>query len=704
MKRKWTLICLIFLSVAAWLFSRNIGSLAKKNSITLSQNTLNLHLGEKKKLKVNGTSKKIKWSSSDKRIATVSGKGVVRAKKEGKAIITAKVGKWKGKTKIVVMPQEDNNSVNEKIPTELEEIPSNYFTEIKQAGTLVELNYETYESKTYEQKSKKLNKRAIVYLPYKYSEDEKYNVFYLMHGGWSDETTWLGTPQHPAEFKNVIDHAIYDGKMKPFIIVCPTYNNESPSDSSDYTLAYYTLTVNYHNELMNDLIPAVEGKYSTYADDVTSDGIEASRDHRAFGGFSMGSVTTWHTFLNCLDAFRYFLPCSGAVDSTGDMLNRAVTESKYQWNDFFIYAATGTNDFACSEFTNQINGMLNQKSGNFREADNESEGNLVFRVKEGYSHDSNASMEYVYNGMLWFWNKKDNLYTSYFTKNSTVGDIIADVSFKDFGRLLFPVNRTVPEDATLEEISSDDVYVWYSHIQPDKTVEIVNHLKARAEASQEIYFPIYSEEEIRKDSSKADIGLFYFGGNKGEPFAIMNAGGGFMYVGAMHDSFPHALEVSKLGYNTFALIYRPDKPYEDLARAITYLYDHSEELGIKADGYSLWGGSAGARMAATLGNKDYLQELTKRSDVPQAAAVIMQYTGYTDTSNSDAPTYACVGTNDGIASWNVMKNRLERLENMGIATEFHSYKGLEHGFGLGIGTIAEGWIEDAVNFWKIQIK
>lgn len=166
------------------------------------------------------------------------------------------------------------------------------------------------------------------------------------------------------------------------------------------------------------------------------------------------------------------------------------------------------------------------------------------------------------------------------------------------------------------------------------------------------------------------------------------------------DSFPHALEVSKMGYNTFALIYRPDEPYEDLARAITYLYDHAKELGIRADGYSLWGGSAGARMAAVLGNQDYLRELTGRNDVPQAAAVIMQYTGYTDASKTDAPTYACVGTHDGIASWNTMKSRLDSLKKLGIPTEFHKYEGLSHGFGIGTGTVAEGWIDDAVKFWE----
>lgn len=407
MKRKRMVTYLILFAMAVFLFAGGMNSQAKTEGISLNQKKLTLRVGQTERLKVRGTTRKVKWSSSNKKVAAVSKEGVVKAKKKGKAVITATA-----ETDPTKKPGYENGNAgvveNEKIPEKLQEIPTDYYREADRQGSLVELKYETYESKTYGQKSKKLNKRAIVYLPYGYSEKERYNVFYLMHGGWSNETAWLGTPERPGTFKNVIDHAVSDGKMKPFIIVCPTYNNESPSDSSDYTLAYGTLTVNYHNELMNDLIPAVEGTYSTYADNVTPEGIKSSRDHRAFGGFSMGSVATWHTFLNCLDAFRYFMPSSGAIDSSGNSLDRAVTESGYTWKDFFIFAATGTSDFACSQFTNQIDGMLGQKSGNFREADNEAEGNLAFRIKEGYSHDGRASTEYAYNGMLWFWNHGNN--------------------------------------------------------------------------------------------------------------------------------------------------------------------------------------------------------------------------------------------------------------------------------------------------------
>lgn len=107
-------------------------------------------------------------------------------------------------------------------------------------------------------------------------------------------------------------------------------------------------------------------------------------------------------------------------------------------------------------------------------------------------------------------------------------------------------------------------------------------------------------------------------------------------------------------------------------------------------------------MAATLGNRSYLRQLTGRTDIPQASAVIMQYTGYSTVSQYDAPTYACVGTSDGIASWRTMQRRLQSLSALGIPTEFHACQGLPHGFGLGIGTVAEGWIGDAVSFWQQQ--
>lgn len=289
------------------------------------------------------------------------------------------------------------------VPDELEYIPDGYENPATQQGTLNKLTYDTWESFSYEQKSNKITKEAWVYLPYGYTDEEEYNVFYLSHGGWSNETTLMGTDDNPKSFKNVIDNAIQDGNIKPLIIVLPTYNNTSENDSSDYSLAIQ-LTNQFHNELVNDLIPAVESKYSTYAKDTTPQGLKESRDHRGFGGFSMGSVNTWNTFRYCLDYFRYFMPMSGSYTTDDEYMADLVRQQGYSSQDFFIFAASGTDDFAYSAFKAQIMAMANNSGGMFKLAKNESEGNMSFLEREGYKHDAKATDEYTYNGLRFFWN------------------------------------------------------------------------------------------------------------------------------------------------------------------------------------------------------------------------------------------------------------------------------------------------------------
>lgn len=285
-----------------------------------------------------------------------------------------------------------------------------------------------------------------------------------------------------------------------------------------------------------------------------------------------------------------------------------------------------------------------------------------------------------------------------FTRESKIEDVINDPVFGDYSRLIFPVDEGFYSGDTLEELR----LVWYSNIDPDKTAEIVNYMKSHAQAGETVFYDIYTEEEKAADPAKEDTGLFFFRGNPGEKFAICNAGGGFAYVGAMQDSFPHALELSKKGYNAFALIYRPgaQTACEDLARAISFIFEHKEELEVDTSCYSLWGGSAGGRMAAYLGT--YGTAAFGGADLPGAGAVILQYTGHSEYSENDPPTYACVGENDGIASWRTMQRRLDGMSSLGIDTEFHKYPGLGHGFGLGTGTAAEGWIDDAAAFWEKQ--
>lgn len=78
----------------------------------------------------------------------------------------------------------------------------------------------------------------------------------------------------------------------------------------------------------------------------------------------------------------------------------------------------------------------------------------------------------------------------------------------------------------------------------------------------------------------------------------------------------------------------------------------------------------------------------------------MQYTGLSEVTGNEPPTYACVGTNDGIASYSVMQRRINAIKANGTDAQIEIFRGLSHGFGLGEGTIAEGWLNNAVTFWE----
>lgn len=286
------------------------------------------------------------------------------------------------------------------------------------------------------------------------------------------------------------------------------------------------------------------------------------------------------------------------------------------------------------------------------------------------------------------------------TAQTVIDRVIADTGFSPWGRLLFPADSGYWSGTTLGTLQLR----WYSHIDAAKTVEIIRYFKAQTLRGEPVFFDIYTEAEKQRDPRKRNTGLFFFRGKKGAKGAICSAGGGFVYVGAMHDSFPHALELSKRGYNAFALIYRPGSQTacEDLARAVAFIHEHAGELQLDSTDYSLWGGSAGARMAAWLGSLG--TERFGEKKYPRPAAVIMQYTGLSEVYGNEPPTYACVGTADGIASFRVMEDRIRRIKSNGTDAEIEIFEGLPHGFGLGTGTVAEGWIDNAVQVWERNIQ
>ena len=97
MKRKllYSLTILAFVLVIIFPVQANAKARISKKSVTLT-------VGQKAKLKINGTKKKVGWKSKNKSVAAVNKKGKVMAKSPGKTKIIATVGAKKYKCKVIV--------------------------------------------------------------------------------------------------------------------------------------------------------------------------------------------------------------------------------------------------------------------------------------------------------------------------------------------------------------------------------------------------------------------------------------------------------------------------------------------------------------------------------------------------------------------------------------------------------------------------
>jgi acetyl esterase/lipase len=289
---------------------------------------------------------------------------------------------------------------------------------------------------------------------------------------------------------------------------------------------------------------------------------------------------------------------------------------------------------------------------------------------------------------------------THITTNDSVHHIVNHPAFKGFGNYILPWDdNTHYYDTPLNNVRS--LLPYHNHVDPDIVVSAINHMIDEINDGKTIFYDFYTEQQKQKDPTKEPTGLFFFRGKPGAPFAIVCPGGGFAYVGSLHEGFPYALELSKKGYNAFVLKYRVGsglKATEDLAAAISYIFENAEMFKVGTEDYSLWGSSAGARMVGDIALNG-VSGFGSR-DLPKPSIVVIAYTGHTSFSENYPPAFITVSEDDRIVNVSVVDRRVENMRNAGIEVEYRKYKNADHGFGLGVGTDAEGWIEYAIQFWE----
>ena len=297
---------------------------------------------------------------------------------------------------------------------EFRAVPEEYRSEHEKKGSIESLHYHVPNLENSD--TKHLN----VYLPYEYNAadtNRRYNVLYLMHGGGEDENLLFGGPGENRELKNILDHMIANGDMEPLIVVTPTFygvkNNlkndpvRSHVETIDHPLPIVE-TEYFHDELVNDIIPMIETKYNTYAASANKEDLKASRGHRAFGGFSMGSVTTWYVYINCLDYVKYFMPLSGdcwalaqkaegkMAKETAEYLAKAAEAAGYTPGDYYLLCATGKKDIAYPNMKPQMD-CMKELTDSFIYTPDTKKGNFYFIECEEGVHAWHWVNQYIYD-------------------------------------------------------------------------------------------------------------------------------------------------------------------------------------------------------------------------------------------------------------------------------------------------------------------
>ena len=286
-----------------------------------------------------------------------------------------------------------------------------------------------------------------------------------------------------------------------------------------------------------------------------------------------------------------------------------------------------------------------------------------------------------------------------------LGDLLNHPAFRGFSHRLLPWDgRAYDQDMPLGDIVQ--LLPYHSHVHLGAVVAALNRMVDDVNAGRTVFYDFHTDAEKQAVPPLQHTGLFFFRGKPGAPFAVIAPGGGFSYVGSVHEGFPYAADISKQGLNVFVLKYRAGHggavATQDLAAALAYIFKNASTLQVSTAGYSLWGSSAGARMVAAIGSHG--TAAFGAQPLPKPSVVVMAYTGHSEVTVSEPPTFVVVGERDDIAPPEAMEARVAALRRIGTPVEYRLYPGVAHGFGTGQGTSAQGWIAHAVQFWQKEIR
>lgn len=258
------------------------------------------------------------------------------------------------------------------------------------AKKAAEREYGSVEHITYDSKTTGLERGANVLLPAGYDSEKQYPVLYFLHGIFGDEYSLINDGNNA--IPEILGNLSAEGKAPEVIVVFPDmYATSDPEQKPGFTDEAVAPYDNFINDLVNDLIPCIESRYS----------VLAKREGRGILGFSMGGRESLFIGVTRPDLFGYIgaiAPAPGltpakdwAMSHPGQLEEKDLCITDQVNLPELLMVCCGTKDSVVGQFPSEYHRLLEQNGTE----------HLWYEVPEA-DHDSRAIRSGLYNFMLRF--------------------------------------------------------------------------------------------------------------------------------------------------------------------------------------------------------------------------------------------------------------------------------------------------------------
>lgn len=242
------------------------------------------------------------------------------------------------------------------------------------------IQYPKFQEYTYMSTTAGRETPVNILLPLNYSEDKEYPVLYILHGYWDNEK-WMA--RDAVKLDTMYQNLINNGEAKEMIIVCPYIY--CSKDMQYCTGMDTTNTLNYDNfinDLMTDLMPMIESKFS----------VAKGRENTAITGFSMGGREALYIGFKYPEIFGYIgavCPAPGVIKGTGYPYNLEVEDFTFtNIVPYILMISASTSD-----------GVVGSNPAIYHKRLESNNIEHIWHQMNGTGHDASSVTPHLYNFM-----------------------------------------------------------------------------------------------------------------------------------------------------------------------------------------------------------------------------------------------------------------------------------------------------------------